>query len=52
MTKEETFFEKVKRVLEEIKPKLDELADGYAELIEANEEEKRVKVKLIGGKLH
>ena len=51
MKRQETFYEKVKEVLEELKPRLDELADGYAELIDADEKEKRVRVKLIGGKL-
>jgi Fe-S cluster biogenesis protein NfuA len=51
MKRDESFYEKVKEVLEELKPRLDELADGYAELIDADEKEKRVRVKLIGGKL-
>jgi len=37
--------------LEELKPKLDELAEGYGELIDVNEEKGTVFVKLIGGKL-
>jgi DNA replication initiation complex subunit (GINS family) len=52
MKRDESFYEKVKEVLEELKPRLDELADGYAELIDADEKEKRVRIKLIGGKLH
>jgi Fe-S cluster biogenesis protein NfuA len=44
--------EKVKDALEELKPRLDELADGYAELVEADEAKGVVKLSLIGGRLH
>ncbi len=37
--------------LEELKPKLDELAEGYGELEQIDEEKGIVKVRLIGGKL-
>ncbi len=46
------FYENVKKVLEELRPELERLADGYAELLEVDEEKMRVKVKLIGGRLH
>ncbi|MCS7280732.1 MAG: hypothetical protein NZ583_03780 [Desulfobacterota bacterium] len=52
MTKKEELFEKAKKVLEELKPKLDELAEGYAEVIDVDENEMKVKVRLIGGRLH
>lgn len=45
-------FRRVSEVLEKIKPKLEELAEGYAELLEADDSTKRVKVRLIGGRLH
>lgn len=41
----------VKKTLEELKPKLEELAEGYGELIGIDREKGIVKVKLIGGKL-
>lgn len=46
------FYERVKKALDELKPVLEELADGYAELLEADEKKRTVKVKLIGGRLH
>lgn len=49
---EKDFFERVRLLLERIRPKLEELADGYAELLEADPVTKRVKVKLVGGRLH
>ena len=44
--------DKVREALEVLKPKLDDLADGYAELVEVDETEGIVKLKLIGGRLH
>ncbi len=41
----------VKNALEELKPKLEELAEGYAELEDIDTKSGVVKVKLIGGKL-
>ncbi|MCX7858209.1 MAG: hypothetical protein N2513_09600 [Deltaproteobacteria bacterium] len=52
MINERGFHERVKQALEEIKPCLEELAEGYVELIETDEIEKKVKLRLIGGKLH
>ncbi len=45
------FAEEVKRVLEELRPKLEELADGYVELVDVNPSEGEVTLKLIGGRL-
>ncbi len=41
----------LEKALEELRPKLDEIAEGYAELIDMDEEKGVVKIRLIGGKL-
>jgi len=38
-------------ILEKLKPRLEDLAEGYVELIELNEGRNSVKLKLIGGRL-
>ncbi len=45
------FEEKVRRVLEEMRPKLEELADGYVELVDADPSRGEVTLRLIGGRL-
>jgi hypothetical protein len=42
----------VRETLERLKPKLEELADGYAELLDVDEVKRHVTVRLIGGRLH
>lgn len=44
-------IDEIKNSLEEFKPKLEELAEGYAEFLDMDKEKGIVKVKLIGGKL-
>lgn len=41
----------IKNSLEELKPKLEKLAEGYAEFLDMDKDKGVVKVKLIGGKL-
>jgi hypothetical protein len=43
---------KVQDTLERLNPRFDDLADGYADLLGVDEDKGRVKVKLIGGRLH
>ena len=47
-----TLTDKVKEKIVELNPKLDELAEGYIELLDVDEGKGIVKLKLIGGKLH
>jgi hypothetical protein len=47
-----TLEQKVVEALKELEPKLEELAQGYAELLEADQEHCRVTLKLIGGRLN
>ncbi len=47
-----TFSDRVRETIERLNPKLDELADGYVELLEADEGKGMVKIKLIGGRLN
>jgi Fe-S cluster biogenesis protein NfuA len=42
---------RVEEILEKLKPRLDELAEGYVELIELDEGRNSIKLKLIGGRL-
>ncbi len=46
-----TLEEKVVQALHELEPKLEELAEGYAELLEADPKLGSVTLKLIGGRL-
>lgn len=46
-----TFSDKIKETIQYLNPKFDELADGYAEFIDADESKGTVTVKLIGGRL-
>ena len=46
-----TLREKVAQAVQELEPRLEELADGHAELMEVNEESGIVTLKLIGGRL-
>jgi|GEM_PF-736194 Fe-S cluster biogenesis protein NfuA len=43
--------EKIQRTIEELNPRLDELAEGNVELLDVDEDKGTVKVKLIGGRL-
>lgn len=43
--------ERVKEVVERLKPRLEELAEGHVQLIEVDEGRGMVRVKLIGGRL-
>ena len=47
-----TLEEKVTRALLELEPRLEQLAEGYAELMEVDAERNRVTLKLIGGRLN
>jgi hypothetical protein len=47
-----TFFLRCQETLERLKPRLDYLADGDVELLEADETKGIVKVKVLGGRLH
>lgn len=47
-----TLGEKVVQALQELEPRLEQLAEGYAELLEADAEQSRVTLKLIGGRLN
>jgi hypothetical protein len=49
---EVTFEDRVTRALQELEPRLEELAEGHAELMEADEEKGAVTLKLIGGRLN
>ncbi|MCX5803252.1 MAG: hypothetical protein NTU69_06940 [Proteobacteria bacterium] len=51
MSKQMTFTDKVRKALKILKPRFDDLADGYADLIDVDEDREMVKVKLIGGRL-
>jgi hypothetical protein len=46
-----TFTDKVQKALKILKPRFDDLADGYADLIDVDEDREMVKVKLISGRL-
>ncbi len=46
-----TLESKVVKALAELEPRLEELAEGYAELLELDAERGRVTLKLIGGRL-
>ena len=44
--------EKVAQALHELEPRLEDLVEGHAELMEVDEEKGIVTLKLIGGRLH
>ncbi|MCX8022243.1 MAG: hypothetical protein N2745_05665 [Syntrophorhabdaceae bacterium] len=44
--------EEIKNTIQNINPKLDELAEGIVEFIGFDSERRVLTVKLIGGKLH
>ncbi len=46
-----TFREQVQEAVERINPRLEDLAEGHVELLDADEGRGAVKVKLIGGRL-
>ncbi len=43
--------QKVEQALRELEPRLEDLSEGHAELLEINEEKGIVTLKLIGGRL-
>ena len=47
-----TFKEKVAQAVVELEPRLEDLAEGHAELMEVDEEKGVVTLRLIGGRLH
>jgi hypothetical protein len=47
-----TFKEKVAQVVQELEPRLEDLAEGHAELLEVDAERGCVTLKLIGGRLN
>jgi len=47
-----TLKEKVAQAVQELEPKLEDLAEGHVELMEVDEEKQIVTLKLIGGRLH
>jgi hypothetical protein len=47
-----TFKEQVAQAVLELEPRLEDLAEGHAELLEIDEEKRIVTLKLIGGRLH
>ena len=47
-----TLEEKIVQALRELEPRLEELAEGHAELLDADAERGRVTLKLIGGRLN
>ena len=47
-----TFREKVAQVVQELEPRLEDLAEGHAELMETDQEKGIVTLKLIGGRLN
>ncbi len=44
--------EKIERALAAINPRLEELADGYVELMELDEAQGALVIKSFGGRLH
>ncbi len=44
--------EKIERTLATINPRLEELAEGYVELMELDEERGVLVIKSFGGRLH
>ena len=47
-----TLKEKIERAIAAINPRLEELAEGYVELIELDEAKKVLVIKSFGGRLH
>jgi hypothetical protein len=47
-----TFREKVAQAVVELEPRLEDVAEGHAELMEVDEDKRVVTLKLIGGRLH
>ena len=47
-----TLKEKIERTLAAINPRLEELAEGYVELMELDEARRVLVVKSFGGRLH
>jgi Fe-S cluster biogenesis protein NfuA len=47
-----TLEERVVQALQELEPRLEELAEGHAELMETDQEKGIVTLKLIGGRLN
>ena len=47
-----TFKEKVAQAVHELEPRLENLTEGHAELMEVDDEKGIVTLKLIGGRVH
>ncbi len=47
-----TLREKVEKAVRELEPRLEDLAEGHAEVMDVDEERRLVTLKLIGGRLH
>jgi hypothetical protein len=47
-----TFKEKVAQAVRDLEPRLEDLAEGHAELMEVDEEKLIVTLRLIGGRMH
>ncbi len=47
-----TLREKMEKLVERLNPRLEELSDGYVELMELDEAHGIVTIKLFGGRLH
>ena len=47
-----TLREKIERALVTLNPRLEELAEGYVELMEFDEARKVLVIKSFGGRLH
>lgn len=45
------FRERAKEVIQKLKPRLQELADGYVELVEADPSVGEVTLRLVGGRV-
>ena len=47
-----TFKERVSQAVRELEPRLEELTEGHAELLDVDEEKGIATLKLIGGRLN
>ncbi len=47
-----TLREKVEGIVADLNPRLENLADGYVELMDVDEARKAVTLKSFGGRLH
>jgi hypothetical protein len=47
-----TLREKIERAVADLNPRLEDLADGYVEVMDVDEARKAVTLKSFGGRLH